>query len=136
MRILKYLLPFTCIITMGWAVSGTAQETAQTKQPRSCMFLPSIDSLEIINNQNIAFRMKNGDYYLNKLPNKCPMLTPDRVIMYKTPLDSLCDLDIINVLDQVGGGFQYYGSCGLGKFHPSSKAAIQQMKLNRTKTVE
>ena len=134
MRILKYLLPFTCIITMGWAVTGTAQEAAQAKQPKSCLFLPSIDSLEIIDSQNIAFKMKNHGYYLNKLPYKCPMLDKYKVIMYKTPLNSLCDLDIIDVLDPVGGALQYYGSCGLGQFHPATREEIQQLKSNKAKT--
>ena len=136
MRILNYLLPFAFIVTAGWAVTGTAQETAQAKQAKRCLFLPSIDSLEIIDNQNIAFRMKNRGYYLNKLPFKCPMLDRYKVIMYKTPLNSLCDLDIIDVLDPVGGAFQYYGSCGLGQFHPVTREEIQRLKADKTKTTK
>ena len=128
MRILKYLLPFICILITGWAVAGNAEESAETRSTESCLSLMSIDSIDIIDNQNIAFRMKNGKYYLNHLPHACPTLDPDDAIMYKTPLNSLCSLDLINVLDHVGGGFQFYGACGLGKFTPVSKEAVQQMK--------
>ena len=128
MRILKLLLPFIFIVLTGWAVTGNAEESSESKPPEYCLSLISIDDIEIIDNQNIAFRMKNGKYYLNHLPRACTRLKPDDVIMYKTPLNSLCNLDIIDVLDHVGGGFQYYGSCSLGKFTPVTKDVIQQMK--------
>lgn len=128
MRILKYVLPLVCIVITGWAVAGNAEEPTKTSQSEYCLSLMSIDDLDVIDNQNIAFRMKNHKYYLNHLPHTCPMLDNDRVIMYKTSLNRLCNLDIIDVLDHIGGGFQYYGSCGLGKFEPVSKEVIQQMK--------
>lgn len=128
MRIFKYLLPLVCILISGWAVAGNAKEAAKPRSSEYCLYLMSIDDMEVIDNQNIAFRMKDGKYYLNHLPNACPMLDKYKVIMYKTSLNSLCNLDIIDVLDPIGGGFQYYGSCGLGKFKPVSKEVIQQMK--------
>lgn len=128
MRVLKIILTFMCIVIAAWTISGRAEEATETKGEKTCLYLMSIGSLDIIDNQNIAFRMKNGDYYLNKLPNNCPMLRPNNVIMYKTPLNSLCSLDIIDVLDHIGGGFQYYGSCGLGKFTPATRDEIQQLK--------
>ena len=138
MRVLKIILPFMCVVIACWTVSSTAEETTGMKGSKTCLYLMSIDSLEIIDNQNIAFRMKNGDYYLNHLPNNCPQLKHDEVIMYKTPLNSLCSLDLIDVLDHIGGGFQYYGSCGLGKFTPASRDEIQQLKDNvkKSKVVE
>lgn len=128
MRTVKILLPFMFIMLTGWAVTGRAEEATEAKPPKNCLYLMSIDHLDIIDNQNIAFRMKNKKYYLNHLPNVCPMLDHDKVIMYKTPLDSLCSLDIIDVLDYIGGGFQYYGSCGLGRFKPATTEEIQQLK--------
>jgi len=128
MRVLKIILTFMCIVIAAWTISGRAEEATETKGEKTCLYLMSIGSLDIIDNQNIAFRMKNGDYYLNKLPNNCPMLRPNNVIMYKTPLNSLGSLDIIDVLDHIGGGFQYYGSCGLGKFTPATRDEIQQLK--------
>ena len=136
MRILKILLAFTCIVTTGWAVAGDAEQGTAAEAPKSCLFLPNIYSIDIIDNQNIAFITNNHKYYLNHLPYACPMLDRYKVIMYKTPLSSLCDLDIINVLDPVAGGFQYYGACGLGKFKPVSKEEIQQMKAKHKKTAK
>lgn len=132
MRIMKYLLPLMCIVISGWATSGNAEEATETKAPKNCLYLMSIDKLDIIDDRNIAFLMNDGKYYLNHLPKKCPNLDQDVAIMYKTSLNSLCSLDIIDVLDYIGGGFQYYGSCGLGKFKPASREEIQR-KLDQAK---
>ncbi|MEJ2760591.1 MAG: hypothetical protein P8126_03375, partial [Gammaproteobacteria bacterium] len=37
-------------------------------------------------------------------------------IMYRTSLSQLCDLDIITVLDSVGGEYRPGASCGMGHF--------------------
>ena len=128
MRIANFLHRFGFVVLTGWAVSGAAVETAEAEPARSCLPLMTIDSIDIIDDQHIAFRTRNDDFYLNELPHTCPTLSPQRAIMYSTPLNSLCSLDIITVLDHVGGGFRSMGSCGLGKFRPASKSDIQLLK--------
>jgi len=48
--------------------------------------------------------------------------------MYRTSLNQLCSLDIITVLDNIGGGFEQAGSCGLGKFKPISKVEYEALR--------
>ena len=128
MRILRSLPVIGLVVLTGWAISGLAAETTGTEPPRFCLPLNIIDSVDIIDEQHIAFITKTDDYYLNELPNVCPMLNHHRAIMYSTPLNSLCSLDIITVLDSTGGGFQSMGSCGLGKFQPVTREDIQVLK--------
>lgn len=114
-----------------WAAAGAAAEPEAAEPAKTCLSLWMIDDLDILDNQNIAFRMKNGDYYLNRLPHACPTLNRTRAIMYRTPLTSLCSMDIITVLENFAGGFQPLDSCGLGKFQPAAKEDIQRMKKVR-----
>jgi len=128
MRIPKSLPVFTLILSAGWLVQGLAAETGANTEAKFCLPLFTIESIDIIDRQHIAFETKNGDYFLNQLPQACPTLDHRHAIMYTTPLNSLCSLDIITVLDNIGGGFQRLGSCGLGKFQPVSKEAIKLLK--------
>ena len=132
MRILNYFPKLAFLVLTGWAVSGAAVETSEAEPARFCLPLMTIKTIKIIDNQHIAFQTRNDDFYLNELPYTCPTLSRERAIMYSTPLNSLCSLDIITVLDDIGGGFQSMGSCGLGKFRPASKADIQLLKDKKT----
>lgn len=128
MRVLKCLL-FLSIIYSGTAVSNQNPDViSDDESTEFCVTLWEIDNIKIIDDQNIAFRKKNGDYYLNHLPHACPNLDEDSAIMYRTPMNRLCSLDIITVLEYIGGGFQNMGSCGLGKFKPVTKEELQFMK--------
>ena len=128
MRIPKSLPIVALLLSAGWLVTGLAADTGANSEAKFCLPLITIDSIDIIDGQHIAFEMKNGNYYLNQLPQACPTLDHRHAIMYKTPLSSLCSLDIITVLDNIGGGFQSMGSCGLGKFQPVSKEEIERLK--------
>ena len=101
---------------LGALVMPAALAEEDPEQDKTCLRLVSIDSVEAIDNQHIRFEMVNGDTYISELPNKCPGLYRNKAIMYKTSLSQLCDLDIITVLDQSGGGYERGASCGLGKF--------------------
>lgn len=83
----------------------------------SCIPLMRMDSLKILSDQAIEFRMKGGDTYINILPRRCLGLRPNRAIMYETRQSQLCNLDIIKVMEPYAGGLQPVGSCGLGRFH-------------------
>ena len=132
MRIPGFLSVIGLLVLTGWAISGFAADTTGKESTRTCLPLNTIDNLDIIDEQHIAFQMRNDDYYLNELPHTCPTLNHNRAIMYSTPLSSLCSLDIITVLDSIGGGFQFMGYCGLGKFRPATKEEIQLMKDNKS----
>jgi hypothetical protein len=82
-----------------------------------CLSLTRIRSTKVLNAQVIEFKMTGGKTYLNILPNKCIGLRPNQPFMYRTSQSSLCDLDLITVLDQFGGGLRPMGACGLGRFY-------------------
>jgi len=130
MKTQKCSLALAMILSI-WAAAGAAVEPETAEPAKTCLSLWMIDDIDILDSQNIAFHMKNGDYYLNRLPQNCPMLDRTRAIMYQTPLTSLCNMDIITVLDNVAGGFHSMGSCGLGKYHPATREDILRLKKDR-----
>jgi len=92
-----------------------------TDNSKHCISIVRISDTQIIDNQHIRFNMNGGPDYINELPNMCPGLSPNSTFMYKTSLNELCDLDIITLLENIGGGFVRGPSCGLGKFVPVSE---------------
>jgi len=124
----KLPLLLVIAIALNAAVCASAAQPAASAPEKHCLGLMQIDHIDIVDNSHIVFATRNGDSYINELPHACPTLDTHKAIMYQTPLNSLCDLDIITVLDYVGGGFQSTVSCGLGKFKPATGAEIEALK--------
>lgn len=120
-------------LVMAGAVTGcsggvlTSGASAQDPAPH-CLNLVRIKHVEILDRRHIVFEMDNGDNYMNVLPGPCPSLHRNKALMYKTSLSRLCDLDIITVLDSVGGGYEPAGSCGLGKFREATQDEIRETR--------
>ena len=91
---------------------------------RACVPLVSIDSTKILGDRAIEFRMRGGKSYINILPQRCIGLRPHRILSWETSQSELCNLDIIRILDQIGGGLQRVGACGLGKFHELPEGGV------------
>lgn len=89
--------------------SQTEPGPEATPQKR-CLQITRIFRSEIVDDRTILFHMRDGAIWKNELPNKCYGLRMQGGFGYTTPLDRLCDLDIIQVL---GGAFSV---CGLGHF--------------------
>ncbi|WP_017670414.1 hypothetical protein [Blastomonas sp. AAP53] len=87
-------------------------------EPVSCINLSQIRSSEVRDDRTIDFVMSGGRVYRNELPQQCGSLGFDRAFTYSTSLTQLCNVDIITVLQNVGGGFNRGASCGLGEFTP------------------
>jgi len=128
MRGLKFKLLFASFVLCAAMSSARAADPTATASEKFCLGLIQIDNIDIIDKQNIVFKMVNGDYYLNQLPRVCSNLSRYNAIMYRTSLNQLCSLDIITVLDTIGGGFEQAGSCGLGKFKPISKVEYEALR--------
>ncbi len=97
-------------------------------RPESCISLTRIKSSEVIDRSHMVFTMSNGSMYLNTLPYPCPGLSRNTPYLHRTSLNEICDLDIITVLNEGGGGFMPGASCGLGKFVPTSKEEVAALK--------
>lgn len=89
-----------------------------TGEPVSCINLAQIRNTTVRDNRTIDFMMSGGKVYRNELPNQCGGLGFDRSFSYSTSLTQLCNVDIITVLQNVGGRLMPGASCGLGQFTP------------------
>ena len=117
------------IAAAGWTAGAVAASSVPERgSSRDCLSLNRIERSEILDNQHIAFKMIDGKYYINVLPVACPSLHRNSALMYQTSLSRLCDLDIITVLDSLGGGYEPRGSCGLGEFNESTQDEVKELR--------
>jgi hypothetical protein len=105
-----------------------AEEPVHDHDGIHCLQLNLISSSEVLDEQHLAFRMKNKELFLNTLPRGCPGLSRQTPFMYRTSLSQLCDLDIITVLDDFGFGLRPGASCGLGLFVPMEQQDLDDFK--------
>tara|TARA_R110001606_G_scaffold74462_4_gene172566 strand:+ start:2088 stop:2495 length:408 start_codon:yes stop_codon:yes gene_type:complete len=96
-------------------------EIREIGEPESCITRSNIRSTDVIDDQTIDFKMRNGDIYRNSLPHRCSGLGFEESFSYKTSTNQLCSVDIIHVLSQTGGRLDTRGACGLGKFQKIEK---------------
>ncbi|MEJ6595359.1 hypothetical protein [Parasphingorhabdus sp.] len=85
-------------------------------EQKSCIMRSNIRSTDVVDDQTIDFKMRNGDIFRNNLPRKCSGLRFEEAFSYKTSINQLCNVDIIHVLAHTGGQIDTRGACGLGKF--------------------
>jgi hypothetical protein len=101
---------------------------AEKNKTVDCIQLSRIDHTEVINDRNIAFFMKGGDVYLNRLRHSCPNLDDRHAFSYRTPVGRLCSVDVITVLEDYGLGLTRGASCGLGMFEPADADLIASLR--------
>ncbi|MDG2303506.1 MAG: hypothetical protein P8R42_02440 [Candidatus Binatia bacterium] len=94
------------------ATDSTPPATPSASDPaaKRCLSISRIDRSEIVDDSTILFHMRDGAIWRNALPQRCYGLRIQGGFGYTTPLDRLCDLDLIQVL---GGSLSV---CGLGRF--------------------
>ena len=125
---------FALMIVLASASAMAAEQAAApdtgSPQQKRCLDLVRIEQTEVVDNKHIVFHVSGqGDpMYLNTLPHACIGLSKSDPFLYKTSLSELCDLDMITVLHQQGGGFIRGASCGLGKFEPVTKEQLEMLK--------
>ena len=94
-----------------------------------CVSAGGIESTEVLDDQNILFHMRGGRTYRNFLPRRCPGLSR-RPFSYQTRGAQLCSVDVITVLENVGGiGPRPGATCSLGGFYPVTDAEVDAIKL-------
>ena len=52
--------------------AAVAEEPAESTE--RCIQLIRLDSIDILNDRQILFKMRGGDLYLNEMPRRCPGL--------------------------------------------------------------
>lgn len=127
-----FILIIGCLMyTMDASAKDNAAASKTAGTPRDCLQLLSIRNMTAIDNKTLLFEMPNHKYYVNRLRHVCYGLDSGNPIMYRTSMDSLCNLDLITVLDPVGSGFQRGSTCGLSQFVPVSREQAKAMLKKR-----
>jgi hypothetical protein len=125
--------------TLTLFVAGCAGTGPSAREPRPtdvmpddpeavrCIDLLRVDRTDVVDDENVFFYMKNGTVYRNQLPYRCPGLAREDRFLYKPHANRLCDLDLITVLTDFGGGLGQGASCGLGRFHPVDPDEVEAL---------
>lgn len=87
-------------------------------KPVSCIQLHSIDSSEIFDHTAIVYHV-GGTLYVNRPTSGLASLTNDDILVLKTSLSQLCNVDVIHLIDR--GSHMPDGFVGLGEFVPYTK---------------
>ena len=93
-----------------------------------CLSISRIKDIDIIDDQTLIFKMNGRKMYLNELPHRCPGLSRNETIMYRTSTSQLCDLDVITLLNSMGRGYMPGASCGLGRYSLISDLQLKALK--------
>lgn len=85
-----------------------------TGEMQSCIKGDRIRETKIIDNTTILFRMRTGEYYVNKLPRRCGSLKIAGGFSFGVRGNNqLCNSNTIDVIDSNGATGAF---CGLGSF--------------------
>ena len=104
----------------GSAAQAAARADDFDRSPRDCVNLSDIRQTVVIDDQTILFYMRGGKktVYRNYLAHQCPNLAREGRFAYQTPINRLCDVDLITVLEQFGPQLGPGFTCRLGDFYP------------------
>lgn len=108
------------------AVDATETIEVDT-DPERCVRVRSIRRTRVIDEQTIAFFMRNGDVYINSLPRRCPQLDREQRFAYEARGGQLCNTDVITVLMQFAGRLDPGFTCRLSEFVPSNEETVALM---------
>lgn len=109
-------------------LSGDAYDDDIVLDPQRCVRRVDIDHTKIVDDRAILFYMRGSTIFLNKLPHRCSGLKMAGAFGYDTRTGQLCDIDVISVVDHIGGGLRRGVSCGLGKFKPITEEQVELIK--------
>ena len=132
------MLAAVSLIMTGIALPTIAEEAEEEPGPspfdillgesERCINMNRIERTDVIDDRTVAFYLRGGALYVNRLPHRCPGLRSRQAFMYKNTTNTLCSIDTIRVLDSFGGTLRPGVGCGLGEFHPVSAATVKEMK--------
>jgi len=121
-RLLILLLLSPMPLTLGWS------QDVEDLEPIRCITLSRIDRTEVIDDQTIAFYLRNDDIYVNQLDRTCGNLDPGKPFSYRTSTSRICSSDSITVLENFGFGLTPGAVCGLGMFTPTDEDLLAMLK--------
>jgi len=130
-RTLRLAVIVAGIATPTWLVAQNGEDGAFDRTPQNCLILQTVDKTEVVDDQNIIFKLRNDKLFRNTLPRKCPNLQREGRFMYETTTGRLCAIDTITVLEQIGVNLSRGFTCRLGEFVPLSPAEAEDLALER-----
>jgi len=117
------------LLSLSQLLTASAMsQGADDEEPVDCVTLAQIDRTEIIDDERIAFHMRNGDIYLNQLRRKCVGLEPGARFSYRTSSSRICRVDLITILEDFPRAFTRGASCSLGAFAPIDEEMLAVLK--------
>ncbi len=84
-----------------------------TGRVETCVPMRSLRQSIILDNRTIFFESTGRRGFMNNLPQECNGLLRERRFAYANSFGSICNAEIITILDSFG---RTWGSCGLGQF--------------------
>ncbi len=120
-------LVFVLAASVALAQSGgpppalSPDEVTLNRESVRCISAGAIRETDAIDNRNIVFRLRNGDYFLNTLISRCENLERTNRISFTTPSGRLCSGHLIGVIQPFSNANRPIGSCGLRRFFPVSE---------------
>ena len=98
------------------------------REPVNCVTVNRIRRTDIIDDNNILFYMRGGKIYRNYMQRKCPRLKSQDSFTYDVRTNSLCNVDLIYVLERFGSSLRRGPACGLGMFYEISAEEAERLK--------
>lgn len=89
-------------------------------KPQKCVPTSLVDGPDIIDSRTILYRQGAGRVWRNDLPDACPFLRTDRILVVELFGSEMCRNDLVSVIDR-GGLSMPIGKCRLGDFTPYDK---------------
>jgi hypothetical protein len=132
-------LLMACLLAPLPLAAAMADEPANDPaddEPLKCISITRINRTEIIDTQTIAFHMRNGDIYVNRLDRACRGLTPGKPFSYSTPTGQICSVDTITILENFGAGLSRGAFCALGEFAPADEEMLEFLKEDKHENIE
>lgn len=115
---LVLLAPFGLMLTAADTERSNIPPARVTGEPVSCIRLTQFSDTRVRDDHTIDFLRNSRQGWRNAMPQRCSGLRSANAFTYRVSTGELCSVDVITVLDNVGGGLQRGGSCGLGQFVP------------------
>ncbi len=120
------LIPAIVAALLGTAVLAKPNDSQEAKldkalagrvagKPVDCIQLRDIDSSQIFDQTAVLYKMRGGDYYLNR-PKGAQSLHWTSILVTDTHTSQLCDIDIVRLVEQ--GTRMDAGFLNLDKFVP------------------
>jgi hypothetical protein len=129
-RLMAHRLSFAVvcgIFGLGGVAAEALAQGAEEGGPVRCINLSRINRTEVIDNRSIAFYLRGGDVYINRLNRACSGLERNKPFSYRTPTNRICSVDFITVLEDFGAGLTPNVSCPLGMFVPADEEEVENL---------